>query len=157
MNAREAKEQGAIFYSLPDELTDDMIDPLLRKAVRRINESGYCWTAESCQGYPDATRDHPWAGNVRPFLRLVCHGSRLGDVMAALVRAMRFTPQWDYPNSPTLVGEPSAMFFKVYPWATPNGDYEQVLIYIEADSVYSRDLGIAAFERFSELLNVAHD
>lgn len=147
-----AREAGAIFYSLPSELTDEMIDPLLRKAVRRINESNWIWTAESCQGHPEEARHHPWAGNVRPFLRLVVHGSGLAEMMAKLVLAMRYIPAYEGADGKTYYQTPESLSFKVFPWPTPNGDYEQVLIYIEADSAYGRNLGIAAFERFAESL-----
>jgi hypothetical protein len=148
MSAKDAAHAGALFYCLPEKLTDDMIDPLLRSAVRRINASGWCWTAESCQGHPDAADDHPWAGNVRPFLRLVCEAPRLGEMLAAMTRAMRSTPKL-LVKGELFDGEPQALSFRIYPWAQPHGNYEQVLVYIDADSVYSRNQGVEAFERFA--------
>ncbi len=93
--ARRAKEQGAIFYSLPEDIDPAQIDPLLREIVLNINLSGFCWTAECCQGHPDAAKpgDTGWDHNVEPYLRLVCHQGREGEVLAELMRAC--DPQGD--------------------------------------------------------------
>lgn len=143
MSAKQAQEAGALFYTLPEDLTDQMIDPLLRKAVRQINESGWCWTAESCQGHPDSTEHIPWAHNTRPFLRLVCVKDRSGEMLYKLMQALRYD---DF-------GMPAILVAEVFPWTTTFQGYEQFMVYIRATSAYDRNLGIAAFERFAELLH----
>ena len=86
-SARDAAKCGCDFYKLPDELTDDDIDPLLRPFVQKINRSGWVWTAESCQGHPEA-KIPAWADNVRPMLRLVTPKECLGRVLGLWVKAM---------------------------------------------------------------------
>lgn len=58
------------------------IDPLIWPAVKRINESGWVWTAESCQG------GHGWYGD-KPMLRLVCRSADLNALMGVLYGAAR--------------------------------------------------------------------
>lgn len=135
-----AKAAGAVFYSLPKDLTDDMIDPLLRKAVRRINESGWCWTAESCQGHPDATELAPWGFNTKPMLRLVCHESGFGEMLAKLAHAMS-------DEHDALAG---SCMFEVCNYKA-RGDYAEALIYVRAANVFERNRGCRAFERFAEM------
>lgn len=143
MSAIDAQAAGALFYALPEQLTDGMIDPLLRKAVRRINESGWCWTAESCQGHPDSVDSSPWAGNTRPFLRLVCDAGRAGELLVALLDSLVYD---DHGMRQTQIAE-------IYAWTKPIDGYRQYMVYIEAHNAYERNLGIAAFERFAEALH----
>lgn len=143
MSAADAQRAGALFYCLPGELTDEMIDPLLRNAVRRINQSGWCWTAESCQGHPDATENLPWGFNTRPMLRLVCEASRAGEMLVELLDSLRYDE----------VGLPQTLVAEIYRVEKPTEEFRQYLVYLEAHNVYERNLGIAAFERFAEAIN----
>ena len=142
---QQAALAGAIFYTLPEEVLVEQIDPLLRDAVMRINASGWLWTAESCQGHPDCTDSLAWAGNVKPMLRLVCRTEHLGRAMALLTR------------SATYVGDellPTAVGFEVWPRCLTQPEWSEVLVYmnIHARTVYDRNLGVEVWNRFAELV-----
>lgn len=149
-SAEEAKQKGCIFYELPSNLTPEMVDPLIRKAVFRINESGWVWTAESCAGHPEATIPS-WAGNTRPMLRLVTPEERLGDMFAALYEAVRLPLRED----PEVLWLPeSIVSFVVFRCPGTKLPYTETLIYCPHHecSVYERNLGLLAFEQFAELI-----
>jgi hypothetical protein len=138
-----AHEQGAIFYKLPADLTPDDIDPLLRDVVRVINASGWLWTAESCQGHPDAASlaDTGWPHNTDPFLRLVCHQDDEARFLLALVRNLNPSPESIGRGWPSLQGA------RLYREA--RGEYAETMVYLPARNAMERDAGVAAFMRFA--------
>lgn len=140
----EAKQAGALFYTMPDDLRDEQIDPLIRHAVRTINASGWVWTAESCQGHPDESENMPWGFNVKPMLRLVVRAERLGDMLSLMARSAKDPDD----NLRTAV-------FEVISHPLRDGWFS-VLVYAHAHNVFSRNKGIAFFERFAESLRAAH-
>lgn len=143
----EAARAHCIFYDLPTVLDYESIDPLLRDAVKRINESNWVWTAESCQGHPDDELPHTWAGNTRPFLRLVCHRENYGEMLALLLDAMHQDPQpglypLDFENAVEL-------------YAQQRQDWRELLVYVRASTVWERNQGVQVFDRFAEAVNNA--
>lgn len=138
---QEANESGCIFYDDPATLTDEQIDPLLRDAVRRINKSGWVWTAESCQGHPDAGTALVWASNARPMLRLVT--KERGRMMDALTQAFAESNNWD--------DLPTVRSMAVWPYERRNGWFE-ALVYVPAVTAFERDLGCKCYERFAEII-----
>lgn len=71
------KVEGASFYSDPESVDLALVDPLMRAFVQRMNSSGWVWTAECCQGHPDAPDNaYIWAGNTSPMVRLVLRTRR---------------------------------------------------------------------------------
>lgn len=142
-NWAAAQAAGAIFYELPNVLDYATLDPLIAPICRRINESGWVATGESCQGHPDwPDALGPWAGNTDPFLRLTCHGNDLGRMLEALVRAC---------------GPDNATAFRAVPLRIQldgrGGEWAQVYAYISAPWVGARTEGLAAFARFAESIN----
>lgn len=136
-----ANDAGCIFYDDPATLRDEQIDPLLRTAVRRINQSGWIWTAESCQGHPDA--EEAWAGNTRPMLRLVTRIENRPRMMEALMQAFSESNNWDEL--------PTVRSIAVWPYERRDGWFE-ALCYIPATIAGERDLGCKCYERFAELV-----
>jgi hypothetical protein len=153
-SARHAKESGILFYLLPEELDLEWIDPLIRKAVGRINESDWVWTAESCQGHPDDTEFRAWSWNTRPMLRLVTTRARYGEMLALLSDAMMDVEYPMSPADPSLGSHVATLGFEVYPHGH-SGDYTAVLVYVKATNAHERNMGIVAFERFAEAVCVA--
>lgn len=133
-----AQAAGALFYTLPSELKQEQIDPLLRDAVTAINSSGWVWTAESCQGHPDEPDIHaPWGHNTRPYLRLVCRAEDVGDVAATLLAEAG-------DEESRMIGAPE-MCMRSRPL---RDGWMELQVYVTAHNVASRDRGCQAFERF---------
>jgi len=146
---RDGLQHGVAFYSDPLALTAEMIDPLLWPAVERINRSGWCWTAESCQGHPDAAGwMEAWAGNVRPMLRLVCKIENRGRLLDALLDAAT-SVEWGKPDA-DLLG-PNIASMHLYPQRA-RSPWFVVLVYLDAATVFDRNLGCRVYERFAELV-----
>lgn len=146
-----ANDAGCIFYGDPATLTDGQIDPLLRDAVRRINRSGWVWTAESCQGHPDfdgRTVKTAWEHNTRPMLRLVVRLDHAGRMLSSLVLAAA----WDFDQEPSAFsGARIAQGLELWPSERRNG-WCEVLAYFNALNVAARDIGCQRFSRFAELV-----
>jgi len=138
----EGLEAGVHFYGDPEDLDPNLIDPLLRKAVARINLSSWVWTAESCQGHPDNDIGPVWAGNTSPMLRLVCRREQVGRMLGALHEASTGFEDED--------GLRRYFSLRVHPQTLR--EWAEVLVYIEAQTVRDRNLGIAVFEKFAELV-----
>lgn len=150
MDFADAIKNKVTFYENPSRLDPEKVDPLIRKAVLRINESGWVWTAESCQGHPDAADFEPWANNTRPFLRLVTRRGNIGLMLGMLYEKAYRTPEGrdDYKEPLTVT---------VYRSFAITGDWAEVLVYIEAATAWDRNNGIAAFERFAEYVCAGAD
>lgn len=135
-----AASAGVSFRRLPSELDPDDLDELIRPVVMKINESGWVWTAESCQGHPDATDEKQW--HVEPMLRLVCAAQDTGALMAALVEAVR-------AESDTSSG---AIAFTTVPAHRSVAGWTELVIYVQTRTAYDRNRGVAAFMRFAEFV-----
>ena len=144
----QAEDAKVGFYTRPDQLAERQVDPLIWPAVKRINESGWVWTAESCQGHPDDTGVFgPWAGNTRPMLRLVCRVEHFGGMLALLLDAAWWVHE-DVPGN-----RPNVLEFCP---THKSGGWRGVLVYVRAATVGDRRLGLDAFERFGEAVNGAN-
>lgn len=148
----DARAAGVRFYELPRNLTADMVDPLIWPIVKKINDSAIAWTAESCQGHPDAT-EPAWAGNNEPMLRLVCRRDRMGRVMAALIDACERVPAKEFEEGSGLYS--SAQPIKIFPHteevARKQG-WAEILIYLSAGAVWSRDRALRVLDSFADEL-----
>ncbi len=133
---------GMRFYARPEDLVPRQIDRLLRDTVSRINQSGWVWTAESCQGHPDS-RDAAWADNTDPMLRLVCRHENMGRMLGLLMDAY-------YDHGPEMLWQQG---FRIYPVKHRRG-WVEILVYLNGKTAYYRDDGIRVLERFAELLSV---
>lgn len=151
---REASNAGAIFYADPNALTPEMIDPLIWPAVQRINASGWVWTAESCQGHPDAERPGPWTHNTRPMLRLVSRRGDHGRMLETLLRACFINEA--VPGLPIDPERFGGGVLGLELWAREMRDlaWAESLVYIGARTAYERDYGCLIFERFGALLAI---
>lgn len=152
----DAREAGVVFYDLPADLSSDQIDPLMRPIVEQINKSGFCWTAESCQGHPDATEHPPWAGNTEPMLRLVCRREDMGRVLSTLVDAAEIVPAEEFEAD---YGYSSAQAIRIFPHTNPKPrtlGWAELLVYLPAACVWSRNRGIRVLQRFADLLGDDH-
>jgi len=141
------KASGAIFYSPPDKL-DAFMDPLMRPVCEEINRSGWVWTAESCQGHPDADRAGAWAANTRPMLRLVTTTAAVGKMLAAVMEAYGIESR-----EVKGVGERSELTgLTIYPIGERNPGWVEVLIYINAANVFQRDCAMGVWRKFAKIV-----
>lgn len=141
------KLSGAIFYSPPHKL-DEWMDPLMRPVCEEINRSGWVWTAESCQGHPEA--DHPgaWASNTRPMLRLVTAAVTVGMMLAAIMEAYGIESR-----EVKGIGQRSELTgLTVYPSEERNPGWIEVLIYINAANMYQRDCAMGVWRHFAKIV-----
>lgn len=147
----EARLAHMVCYDLPSKVKaiPEMIDPLIRNAVLKINESGWVWTGESCQGHPDS-ETFCWADNARPMLRLITRSEDVGDMMRCLLTA---SLEKENPDLELLeqLKPPYMCNFEIYP-CRQNKGWCEILVYIPATTVYHRNNGCKIFERFGELL-----
>ena len=147
-------ESGAIFYSPPNAM-DQSVDPLIRPICERINGSGFVWTAESCQGHPDAAEAGTWASNNAPFIRLVTREEDLGRMLSCLCKAFPLVEKSVLESNRR--DAPSFQIFevhgfRVYPSSRPNPGWTETLIYIDAANVYQRNQALQVWAAFAELL-----
>jgi hypothetical protein len=143
-------EKGVIFYTRPEDLKIEQIDPLLRPAVLAINSSRWVWTGESCQGHPDAAKlgDTGWTHNTEPYLRLICRRSDMGRMLTALVEA----------SAPTVEDQDLGIFSAAQLRVIRSNDHPEwaeVMVYIGARNVMDRDFGCRVFSRFGEVVEGA--
>lgn len=145
----EARAAGVLFYDLPEALDLEQVDPLIRPAVAGINRSGWAWTAESCQGHPDATGP-VWASNIRPMLRLVCRSEREGEMFSLLLQASRNMEEEAWKDA-LVPMRPVAVV--IYPdGIRGRPDWCENLVYLEAITAFDRNCGIEMFTRFAALV-----
>lgn len=146
----EAEKHKIIFYVLPQKLKLKNIDPLMRPVVDRINESGWVWTAECCQGHPDYDEHSVgWEHNVRPFVRLVTSKARFGEMMGLLASSMRLPDRLDPIETARC---DVTLSFETFIWPHDLGPWEQVNIYINVQNVLGRNRGIEALQQFADAL-----
>lgn len=146
----QLQARGALFYTLPEELLRDQIDPLLRDVVFEINRSAWVWTAESCQGHPDADHSYPWAMNTRPMLRLVCEKKNFGRMLECLLEATVFEDEGLNKVNVLDICE-CRNWGPNYKHVSDPG-FREVIVYVRAVTVYERNLGIECYKRFAKLI-----
>jgi hypothetical protein len=129
----EARRHKISWYALPQELIIENIDPLMRVIVAEINASGWVWTAESCQGHPDAIEPTGWDHNTSPYLRLVVHTDDLGELLKCLADATR------------------GMVIDLH--TVERGPWLEVLVYVKAINTIQRNTGLVALQRFAGLVS----
>lgn len=135
----KAQAAGACFYTLPSELKDEQIDPLLRRAVAAINSSGWIFTGESCQGHPDeADLTAPWGFQIEPYLRMVCLGAHVGLAVSLMLEAARDD------TGVELMGPAGLKFYT----RALKDNWMELKVYVEARNVAGRNRGCLALERF---------
>lgn len=139
------KESGALFYSPPDKM-DQWVDPLMRPICEAINTSGWVWTAESCQGHPDATTSGTWGENTNPMIRLVTKDP--GGTMHALFRAFKVAAERT-DKRPDLF---EIHGFRAYPTGRGNDGWTEILVYIDAKTTFQRDQALDVWGAFAELV-----
>ena len=140
----KAKRAGVMFYAMPSDLAvDDFIDPLMLPILSEINRTGWCWTAESCQGHPDLDRENSWGQNTDPMLRLVCRQQNYGLMLSSLLEATT-----SYLH----------MSLFVYPRRVGLGqtDWRETIVSIPSKNVYERNRGLQAFSDFAQQLHLHH-
>jgi hypothetical protein len=127
----EAQKHKIAFYSLPQDVDFNKIDPLMCPIISKINSSGWVWTAECCQGHPDTTEAVGWDHNTSPYLRLVVlNGRNFKDMLLILMTACRG---------------------HVVEIHTVERDlWVEVLLYVKAINVLQRNAGIRALTKFAE-------
>jgi hypothetical protein len=75
-----------IFHYGPPE-NAQAIEPLIRPICQRINESGWLWTVESCEGHePDKRPEFGW-GFPDPMIRFGLRTAHVGHLLLLLKRA----------------------------------------------------------------------
>ena len=144
------KESGCLFYSPPDKL-DEWMDAMMRPICEEINRSGWVWTAESCQGHPDAQKSRAWASNTRPMLRLVTKKENVGRMFAALAEAYEIERRSTEESVEEHGNMSELMGFEVFPVSGRNPEWSEMLIYIGAKTAYQRDQGVSVWEVFSKI------
>lgn len=76
-----------IFHYGPPEY-DSAFEPLIRPICQRINQSGWLWTIESCEGHGSDNPSNGWGGP-RPMLRFACQTEHVGHLIVLLDRVNR--------------------------------------------------------------------
>jgi hypothetical protein len=123
-------EDARPYYDPIYELREGHVDRKIWPAVKRINESGWVWTAESCQGHVRGF------GHV-PMLRLVCREENMGKMLAALALSQSVAHKDRYG---IYHGEGRLELQRRF--KAPKGWYEI--------RVWVRRGGVSVFERFAE-------
>lgn len=121
------------YYDPITELKREHVDRKIWPAVRRINQSGWVWTAESCQGHNDGFSDSP-------LLRLVYRKADESAVINALLDSM---PNGVYQLGGRLLEGGAAVRIRKMP--SPRGWAE-----LHATVEWG---GVRVFERFAERIN----
>jgi hypothetical protein len=137
--------QALGWYGDPEaDDTWEYVDELILPVCKRICESGWAWTAESCQGHPDDNGDvGPWANNTKPMLRFVCANEHIGHLMSLLLQALG---ELSDVSQPTPLQSPGG--FEA--WPTRGDTHTAVLVYLPAVTVGQRNAGIRVYERVAE-------
>lgn len=146
--------EGVCLYHNIDDLENAPLDPLIRPVCEKICSSGWCFTAESCQGHPDADVPDVWAGNTAPMLRLFCKPERMGDMLKCLMEASFF----EYDMEEGFENKQEGTFmtkatvsWKVFPYSL-NENWFSALIYFEGSTVWDRKKIIEQLMIFGEKL-----
>jgi hypothetical protein len=147
-----ARKAGCIFYEMPWKIDPKQIDPLILPVVTRINESGFVWTGESCQGHPDSKECGAWASNTRPMLRLITWDENVGRLCSDLISAYQLLH--DETMRSLMTDSPKTWevgAIEIYPQPL-HGGWTELLIYLWTATAYQRDQGIEVLKKFSELI-----
>jgi hypothetical protein len=135
-----AQAARVIIYDRPDTLDLEQIDAPIREAVRRINASGWCFTAESCSGHPDAAYKWTWGFN-KPYLRLTTRREDMGRCLDLLSAA-----SCGFVDDEGLNHTFGLQVFRY----EDRGDFAQVGVYLDAGTVWMRDAAMRVFEAFGD-------
>lgn len=127
-------------YIHPDDLQPKHVDPLIWPAVRRINQSGWVWTLESCQG------GHNWGDPSGPLIRICC---RYGDSARMLSLLHRSALIAENSRDPLLPGVPNKV--EVYRHVRPG-----LAGWFEARTRVVGPEALAVFERFANAVCEGH-
>lgn len=146
VECEEAKKAGCIFYDLPWQIDWKFIDPLIRPIIERLNASEYVWTAESCEGHPDAIDAGAWGSNTSPMLRLIARKRDQGTVIYRLMEAYDAVRKEAEANKQIF----ELGGFRIYPQV--KGSWAETLVYVAARNIYQRNQGLAVFAKFAELV-----
>lgn len=131
-------------YWHPLDLRRAHVDPLIWPAVKRINESGWVWTLESCQGHrgPDAWSD-------APLIRLAVHHGEAHRMLGLLVRSA----PWPEDIDESLDGAflPDRHRVELYRHVRP-----PMPGWFEVRAVCRGPLALEVFDRFADAVNTGH-
>lgn len=142
-----SRDDGVTWYEHPDSLDPLGLDPLIAPVVLEINTSGWVWTAESCQGHPDA-KGPAWGGNTSPMLRLVTKVHHEGRMFSLLAHASRIVAGIVERKE----GLARTVPLHVYPSTLKSSEtWVEHLVYAHATTAYGRNLGIQCFAEFAKL------
>ncbi len=146
-NWQDARDAGVTFYEMPDALSYATLDPLIGPLCSQINHSGWVATGESCQGHVDDLTGNVWAGNLGPFLRLICYRLDYGLMLALLSDACG--PDLTEGNGAQRY---HSLRLRIHRNA-PKGEWESANVYIDASTTFERDEAIGALMAFALWLN----
>ena len=149
-----AKKCGALFYSPPDDMAED-VDPLIRPICESINKSEWVWTAESCAGHPEADEAGAWFHNTSPFLRLVTHETKVGRMMELIFKAII---QVDHAMEKKIHETHELHILEVrqldvIPSSRPSEGWTETIVRITAVNVYQRNQALMVWKQFAENVN----
>lgn len=153
------EKSGCGFYECPSELDLRTVDPLMAEPIRLLNATGWVWTAESCQGHPDSEVGRAWASNNSPMLRLVTREHNVGKLLKLLFMANKMVTEKTSRFEEVLPEETNicgAVALKVYPCEAPEG-WCEMIVFVPADNVFYRNVGIRVFEKFGHLCCKANE
>lgn len=74
------------FHHPVTDLQEQHVDPAIWPAVKRINESGWVWTLESCEGHGTGKGTYGW--QKWPMIRLAVHNDDVDRMLGLLHRAV---------------------------------------------------------------------
>lgn len=124
-----------IFHYGPPENTEG-IEPLIRPICERINQSGWLWTVESCEGHTEDYQGSWWGfPNPDPMLRFGCRTEHVGHLILLLKRATATVAPMSVPE--------------MYPGAAPDEEWSDLLTYIRGQD--GRDQRRLVYARLAEL------
>lgn len=144
-----AKETQVVLYEDPRTLDYETLEEGVRGPCRRINESGWCFTAESCHGHVhERTKDlGSWGDD--PFIRLTARREHFGHMLMLFAQAMTYDDSDSYGIS---LGK-RTLQFNVSRDDRGEPVFMSAIVRIPAPRVYVRNLALEAFGRFAELVN----
>lgn len=127
-------------YIHPTYLRAEDVDPLIWPAVQRINQSGWVWTLESCQGHRG-----PRAWCDKPLLRLAAPSGDLDRMLAELVRATPIPRTYGGEQVPLQPEQTRLEIFRHVEAPMPGWAELRVMVH--------GPHGITVFDRFAEAVN----
>jgi hypothetical protein len=145
-----AKAAKVVLYDDPRELDYESLEEGVRAPCRRINECGWCFTAESCHGHVHEDDRYGGVWGDDPFLRLTARRADFGHMLELFGRAMEFE-EID-PRVPGF-SQKHVLSYNTARDLRGDPDFGSAIVRIPASRVYVRRLALEAFGRFAELVN----